>query len=149
MASRMVPRQATTLPLSNGDNLIVRTRLSHGDLRAAYARTYVAGVDGEMRVNPLLVGDAMLVAYLIDWTLTDPQGQPIVIRDQPPAVVQQALDDLFPEDVAEIRRAVDQHEQRMREARLLEKKLPDGSNGDAPTLSSPSVPAGTSNASVN
>lgn len=139
--SRFVRPQTTVLPLSNGDTITIKTRLSSGERRAAYNRLYLAGPDGKLRVNPLQSGLALMVEYLVDWNLTD-DGEPVPIRGLTVTELESVVNSLDDESFAEIKRAIEAHELQMAEARAAEKKSRDGSTGDAPTSPSPSVAAG-------
>ena len=63
-----------------------------------------------------------MTAYLVDWSLTDATGQPVVIVQQPLEVLTAALDALDPDKFALIKAAVDAHDERERLARDEEKK---------------------------
>jgi hypothetical protein len=124
--SRFVRPETRTLTLANGDQLIVRARLTAGEQRAQYARAYTPGPDGRLVVNPLMVGVGGVVAYLLDWNLKDDAGQAVPIRDLSAADLHQVLDSLDPADFAEIRAAIEAHEQTMQAERDAQKKMPNG-----------------------
>lgn len=114
--SKVVPPAVTTLILPDGDTLTVKKALNEGERRAEYARMYLAPLvsgDGSMRVNPEQIGISTVIAYLVDWSLKDPEGNPIPIRGLPPEQVQAACDSLYPEDFAEIVAAINAHEAAM------------------------------------
>jgi len=140
--SRFVRPQTTVVPLSNGDTITIKTRLSSGERRAAFSRLYLAGTDGRLRVNPLQSGLAMMTEYLVDWNLTDDDGAHVPIRGLTVTELESVLDSLDDESFAEIKRAIEAHEQRMAAARAEEKKTQAGVSGDDPTSPSPSVAAG-------
>lgn len=119
--SRFVRPETVTLPLSDGDSITVRRWLSEGEQRESYSRMYREGPRG-LQVHPAEVSIAMVIAYLVDWTLTDDEGRQVIIRDQPVDVVRAALDALYPVDFAELREAIQAHEDRELEARRQEKK---------------------------
>lgn len=131
--SRFVAPDTTTLTLANGDTLVVKTRLTRGDQRAMFARLYVAGVDGELKTNRLAIGQSTVLAYLLDWSLTDDQGKKVVIAGQPVEVVDAALDALSPEDFAEIREAIDAHETAQEQVRAEATASPFGATPSATT----------------
>jgi hypothetical protein len=141
---RFVRPETAKLPLSNGDWLIVRKRLSHGEQRAAFARMYLAQVDGTLRVNPLSVGMETVTAYLLDWSLQDDDGQPVPIRGVSVDELTAKLDALSSEDFAEIRSVIEQHELAMATERADAKKKAAGATGSDPTSPSPSGPASPS-----
>lgn len=116
--SRFVQPEEVTLPISDGDTLTVKKSLTEGEQRAAHARMYRPDTDG---INPQEVGIAMVIAYLLDWTLTDAQGNKVLIRGKSPSDVQSVLDALHPQDFAEILDAINTHD-RTEAQRRQEKK---------------------------
>ena len=141
--SRFVRPQTTTLALTRGDTITVKTRLTSGEQRDAFARMYIAGMDGRLRANPLQTGLAMMVAYLIDWSLTDDDGQPVPIKGLPIAELESVLNTLEPESFTEIKLAIERHEGAMAAARDVEKKtIPDGEPNAGAILASRSAADG-------
>jgi hypothetical protein len=149
MGSWFVQPETTRLELSDGQFLIVKTRLTQGERRQARARYYVHGPDGAFYINQVLFPTAMVAAYLLDWSVTDADGKPVVIRGLSGDEVVAVLDGLDPERFDEVRAAIDAHIVAVAEARAQEKKLPAGAMTDATTSSSPSAPAGPPASSVN
>jgi len=129
------------LPLGNGDTITIKSRLSAGEQRDAYARMYLAGIDGKLHANPLQSGLGMITAYLLDWNLTD-DGEPVPIRGLSVAELESVLNSLEPESFTEIKQAIEAHEVRMAEARAAEKKSRAGVTGADPTSPSLSAAAG-------
>lgn len=123
---RFIRPETTTLKISNGETLTVKKRLTSGEQRAAFARMYLAGVDGQMKVNPLTVGIAIITAYLVDWTLTDDTGASVQIRGLSVDDLTAILDNLSQEAFAEIRKAIEQHEAAMAAERDQEKNAQAG-----------------------
>lgn len=117
--SRFVTPAEVHIPLSDGDYLIVKATLNAGETRALFARMRMA--DDPDRVDPLQVGIALAVGYLLDWSLTDAQGRLVSIREQPPEVVQAALDNLEYDDYQEVLEAVQAHDQKILDARAEKK----------------------------
>jgi hypothetical protein len=111
MPSRFVSPQTTTLKLSNGDTLTVKRRLNFGEQTDQLAAMASAPLPGEttMRANPFEIGIAMVLAYLLDWSLTDEDGVHVEIRDKPREEVRSILRQLDPLDFQEIRVAVETH----------------------------------------
>lgn len=140
--SRFVRPHTTIVPLGNGDTITIKTRLSAGEQHDAYARMYLTGADGKLHANPLQSGRAMMTAYLVDWNLTDDDGQPVPIRGLSVEDVDSVLRLLDPDSFAEIKAAIEGHEVRMAAARADEKKTASGSRGADPTSRSPSAPDG-------
>lgn len=126
--SRFVRPETTILKISNGDTLTVKRRLTSGEVREMHKRMYISGVDGTLRANPLQAVLAMVVTYLVDWSLTDDEGRLVAIRDQPTETVIAALDALDSESFVEIKTAIDAHEAEMAAERDQEKKQSAGVN---------------------
>ncbi len=138
MTSRFVRPDTKTLTLANGDTLLVKRRMNHGEQRDAFLR---------MRSNAVNAVDAMIVAYLLDWSLTDDDGRPIVIRDRPADEVQASLDNLDPDDFQEIKRAIEDHETAVMAERDAEKKQQGGEKESSATSPSPDAVAGATSGS--
>jgi len=147
--SWFVRPETKRLDLSDGQWLLIKERLNVGEERAMNARLYFTGDDGQLHVNLLQVGVAIVTAHLLDWSLTDDDGKPIPIRGLSAGDMQQVLDNLLPERYAEIRKAVEAHDDAVRAARTQEKKLPAGESAPAATSPSPSVADGALTGSVN
>lgn len=147
--SRFVRPDTTILSISEGDTLVVKTRLNSGEQRDAYARMYRAGLDGSLKVNPFQTGLAMMTAYLVDWSLRDDDGMHVPIKGLSLQELEATLNGLDPDSFAEIRQAIEAHERAQNDQRAEEKKLRAGVNGDGPTLSSPSGVVGALSGSVS
>jgi len=128
--SRFVTPGTTELPLANGDVLIVRTRLNAGQLRARAARMYDVSDDGNAKLRLHEIGRATVVAYLVDWRLSD-DDVPIAGLDADDLAA--VLDNLDGPAFAEIRTAIDAHETAHDAKREAEKKtIPDGASISPP-----------------
>jgi len=126
---RFVKPETAVLTLDDGEKLIVRRRLNIGQHTQRMARMYAAGVEdpSKLTVKLLEVGRATVLAYLLDWTLTDDDGAPVVIRGLSPEDLTIVLDTLSADAFGEIRKAIDGHEARDAAARDAEKKtIPTG-----------------------
>ena len=124
-----VRRAATDrLPLSGGDVLTVKRYLTAGEyrelLRASSKPVTVsqAAAPPALELDPIAAGEALVLAYLLDWTFQDADGRPLVIADQPPAVVAAALKAIDQDAYMEVQRAIQQHEADTRAALEAEKK---------------------------
>lgn len=146
--SRFVPPDVRVLKISQGDSITVKRRLNAGEQRAAFAQMATPTAEGSLRVNPLEMGIAMVLAYLVDWTLTD-NGKLVVIRDQPPDVVRSALNALDPDSFTEIKDAIDAHDVEIRAERERLKNSPDGGTESPATSPSLVAVAGDMSGSVN
>jgi hypothetical protein len=139
MGSRFVRPETVKLDLSEGDWILIKKRLTAGEQRDAFNRAYVQGDDDKFVVHPGRIGLSMLSAYLLDWSLTDADGQQVIIRGEPIAIVEQTLNGLDPDDFNELRIAVEQHEKRMIAERESEKKTRAGATASSLISDSRSV----------
>jgi hypothetical protein len=149
MADWFIAPESVTLPLSDGQSITIRKRLNAGETRAYFARMYIAGVDGRVRVNPMEVGLNTVTSYLLDWTLKDARGH-VDIRGLSHETLTSVLDNLAPERFGEIRDAIEAHVDSLEAARAEEKKeTPAGASVSSPTSPSPSAVTGVSSGFVN
>lgn len=129
-----MPRQirlpeSTRLELTQGDWLLVKTRLTAGESRRVFARMVKTMTTGEkvgdrarVELETEQVGRSQAVEYLLDWgTFLDAAGKPLVIRGKTPEEIGAILDDLPQEDYAEILAAIQQHDKAISEKDELEK----------------------------
>jgi hypothetical protein len=140
--TRFPKPQLDILPLSNGDSITVRRRLTHGETTDTYARQVTRDPkSGEVYVDPLKVGDSWILAYLVDWTIRDEAGDLIPIRGLSGAELADTLRALDHDSALEIKLAIDAH--REQQARILaeEKKTSSPVTGSVPISPSP-VPVG-------
>ena len=139
-----VRRPATErLELSEGDTLLVKQDLTAGEYRALMRAsmrpvTVTANAVGApaMELDPIAAGLAMVMAYLLDWSFTDADGRKIAIADQPPSVVQAALDSIDSAAYMEVQRAIQAHQTARAEAIAEEKKTQAGAIAPDKTLTS-------------
>jgi hypothetical protein len=146
MPSRVVRPETDKLPISDGDWVLVKRRLNHGETQKMFARRYLSDAFGN-RVNLELAGMEKVTAYLLDWSLTDLEDKPLVIRDKSIDEVESAINAIDPESFAEIRAAIDAHELAQAIKRAEEKKLRAGAHASSPTSPSPSAVDGGSTGS--
>jgi hypothetical protein len=137
MGSRYRKQEEMRLTLDGGDWLLVRKHLTAGEQREGFSRilTYRLG-ERLPEVHSKHLGLAMVVAYLIDWSITDADDKPIAIRDQPYEFVAAALEAQLPESFNEILAAVQAHDAAMVAAREQEKKVQAGASAPDPTSTS-------------
>jgi hypothetical protein len=119
MSIRFVRPETVVLPLSGGDAIIVRKRLTAGEQRRQFARAYEANSDGKLRVNLIETGLALITAYLIDWTQHDDPAA--TIRGLSLDELTDVLNNLDPASFTEIKEAIEQHELAMVAEREAEK----------------------------
>jgi hypothetical protein len=106
-----------TIVLASGETLVVKKRLNAGERREMLKMMRLP--DG--RVDGLMSGPACVLAYLVDWTVTD-DGKPLIIREQPSEIVAKTLDALDVEDYKEIEFEIELHDDKMSAERRAEKK---------------------------
>lgn len=125
-------RRPTTdrLELTEGDYLIVKRDLTAGEyrelMRAAAQPVTVAATTGvatmpTVTLDPIAAGVATVLAYLLDWSFTDADGRPLVIADQPTAILKAALDHIDSDAYMEVQKAILAH-QAARAAVVAEEK---------------------------
>lgn len=130
MSDVVIPR-TTVLPLTRGRTITVRDELNHGEHVAMRARMYRERADGRTLIDPLKISDAVIVAYLVDWNLTDSSGRRIEIRGLPPDDVQAVLNNLRESLVGAIKDAVEAHHDARQ---LADDELKKTESIDAPSL---------------
>jgi hypothetical protein len=132
MSIRFVRPETAVLPLSGGDSLIVRKRLTAGESRKQFTRAYQENKDGKLRVNLIETGMALITAYLIDWTQRDDPDA--TIRGLSVDELTDVLNQLEPASFTEIKEAIERHELAMLAEREAEKNGQAGENS-APVIS--------------
>lgn len=150
--SRVVRPSQKTLQLSQGDWIAVRTKLSTGERHDSYEHMYLRNPDGSyvttgegrLVVGPANSQVATILAYLLDWSLTAPDGEPLVIRGQSLDVVKSMLRSIDEDSFNEIRDAINVHEQAVTIERAAQKNVRGGAKESAAISPSPSAAAGPS-----
>ena len=140
MGSRVRRPDTDILAISGGDTLTVKRYLTAAEfrelIRAATKPVKVGAMipagDLAMEIDPTESGVATVLAYLVDWTFTDFDGRPLVIRDQPRAVVRAALDLIDAESYMEVQRAIQAHDTAMKAFADEEKKMTNGGSAPEP-----------------
>lgn len=128
---RFVTPEVVRLPLSDGDWIEVKKRLSVGEERQAFQQ--IVGEiksDGWRRPNLEMVGIAEMIAYLVDWSFRD-------ARDKPVRVTIDAIRQLDLATFRELEAALTAHVTAMDAAEADAKNGQSGEPGSATT--SPSV----------
>ena len=132
MSIRIRRPETARLDLPSGDWIIVKKFLTAGDERAMFWRMLRQGFDGKDKIDPLLVANAKIVAYLLDWSVSDADGNPVIIRDEGPDSIASIVDMLDPDDCRMIANAINDHETAIER----EKKLTPGARAFESTLQS-------------
>jgi hypothetical protein len=145
-SSRVRRPELDVLPISQGDTITVKRFLTAGEfrelIRAATkpvrldAASAASGKDLAFEIDPTESGVATVLAYLVDWTFTDFNGRPLVIRDQPASVVRAMLDLIDADSYMEVQRAIQEHDTTVRAFAAAEKKMTSGATPLEPTLQS-------------
>ena len=125
--SRVVRPETKRLVISKGDWLLVKRRLNTGEKRRYFAAIYHDNAGGRLTVAPLQTGVALVVAYLLDWSLVDEAGAVIPILDTDDATKLAAIDALDYDSFLEIKRAIEAHEEAQDADAAAKKTIPDGS----------------------
>src|SRR5262245_14343586 len=136
---RMRKPEKCRLEISQGDYLIVKKHLTAGEERRVFARMVMGGamvVGEKARVDPMEVGRATALAYLLEWSLTRDDRTPIPLDPSNPDAVAAILDDLDPESYKEIVEAIQAHDTAMTELREKEKNDRGGANTTSPSSQS-------------
>ena len=114
--NRFVKPEAVTLPLSDGDWILVKRQLNAGEQRTMFVRmmmktpeAFNGGPPQEPRIDPAEVMLSTILTYLVDWSFVDDTGARVVIFRQPIEVVRAALDAIDVESYKEIVDAVQTH----------------------------------------
>jgi len=110
------------LTLANGDTITVRRVLTHGETTAWHARTMTLREDGKLRPDPMKYGDGLIVAYLVDWTIRDDNGDLVPIRGCMVEEVSDVINNLDHESAMEIKAAIEAHVDAQKQKRTTEKK---------------------------
>jgi hypothetical protein len=145
MSSRYRKPETVLLNISRGDWLLVKKHLTAGEQRQIFRRMLTA--NGGTAIEPVNVGLSKMIGYLLDWSITDADDQPVVIRDQDDDAKAAALDGLPPEDFKEILTAIEAHEDAMEALREQEKNDRDGAKASSPISPSPRPSGGDTSGS--
>lgn len=130
--NRFVAPKSVRLPLSDGDWIEIKERLSIGDARQATA-SFIGSYtkDGARTPNLETLGMGEVLAYLLDWSFRD-------AHDKPVKVSLDAVKGLDLDTYAEIEAAIGRHAAALDAADAeREKKIPNGETSSGGTSSSP------------
>jgi hypothetical protein len=148
MSSRIRRPETLRLALTRGDWIVVKKHLTAGETRRVFRRMIRKGATGD-EIDSLQVGLSKMVVYLVDWSITDADDQPVIIRGQSEDVVADVLEMLDVDSFAEILNAVEAHERAMEAEREDEKKTATGTSKSDPTWPSLVSLDGGTNGSAN
>jgi hypothetical protein len=138
MPSRARAPEEVRIPLPTDDDwILVKKYLTWGEKRDAEVRLFKSGVKpGTLDVDPKQIGATLVVAYLLDWSMLDAAGNPIVVRRKGEVEILAALSALDDYKGREVIDAVEKHEAAMSAAIEAEKKDPGGATASSPISAS-------------
>lgn len=113
-------QENSKIDLPGGHWLLIKKRLTAGEERAMYGQMLKESGIG---VDPTKVSDSKIVAYLLDWSVTDADDKPIVIYDQDESAVRSALSGMRKEAYKLIQREIEDHMARVEREDEEEKKM--------------------------
>jgi hypothetical protein len=148
MSSRIRRPETLRLALTRGDWIVVKKHLTAGETRRVFRRMIRKGATGD-EIDSLQVGLSKMVVYLVDWSITDADDQPVIIRGQSEDVVADVLEMLDVDSFSEILKAIEAHERTMEDEREEEKKTGTGNSKSDPTWPSLASSDGATNGSPN
>lgn len=137
MGSFYRKQEEMRLELAGGQWLLVKKHLTFGEVRDSQVRV-IKGYrrDGSPDPDYKQLGIAQAVTYLLDWSITDVNDNPIRIRDASYDVVAAALQNMTPEGCNLILDAISAHDGAMSAEREHEKKDRAGNSAPDPTSTS-------------
>ncbi len=117
---RFVQPEITTLTLSDGDWIEVKTELNAGEQRRVFSRLVKAMHFSEKpEIDPEQVGFSKVVEYLVNWSFTDAAGKRVPVSDA-------AISNLDGDTYGEIVKAIDAHDEAVTVARDARKNATGG-----------------------
>jgi hypothetical protein len=126
----VVPR-VKRIELEHGQWMDVKRELTYGETEEMYARMRKQFGPGEMPLlDPTRIGRSRMEAYIVAWSFTDPNGEPVPVSES-------AFADLSPTVARAMREALEVHEEDVQREQAAEKNDRDGASVSSPT--SPSV----------
>ena len=148
--SRFVKPEVVRIPISNSDYLDVKKRLTAGEQEDMLAQMVPTMTPGEaIKADSRQVRIARVLAYLVGWSLMD-DDKPVPMSPALPVAVRvSTVENLDPEDFAEIWQAISTHEDTQEKARQAAKNGQGGESGSSAISSSPSTTAGGMNGSAS
>jgi len=147
--NRFVDPDVTRLPISEGDFIDVKARLTHGEREDYFSIIGPYDATGQTAFDRRLVRTAKVLAYLVGWSLTR-NGQPVPMSPELSATEREstvrALDtDTFDEIYA----AISAHEEKVNKERVARKNTQAGETASPAISPSPADCTGDMNGSAH
>jgi hypothetical protein len=131
MPSDFVSPKIDRIPLSNNRFIDVKRRLNAGEVRRVFARMVKTSQIGTVpTLDYEMVGLTKVVLYLVGWSCTDHEGQPVPVSED-------AINNLDPALYDEILKAVTAHEEKVEKELEAEKNAQAGERESSTISSSP------------
>lgn len=147
---RLVEPEAVPITISDGNYILVRKRLNHGEYEDYLARIYPFQTPGEpVRMETRQIRTSKVVAYLVGWDLTH-RGKPIPMSpDMPDQEKLDTVNSLDRDTFREIYQAIDAHETKAETEAAARKNGSDGGSASPAISPSPESVTGDTSGSVN
>jgi hypothetical protein len=134
----IIKPESVTLPLSRGDYLVVKKRLNAGERQKMFELSAKAFIAGEkVELEPAKIAFVKPAMYLLDWSYSGLDGQPLEIAGKPVEYILTVLQSFGVEVVDEISGAINAHENEEDAAWELAKNERAGETLSSTTASSP------------
>ena len=140
--------ETVKVDLPSGGWILLKKYLTAGEARKVFRGMMRRGDTGD-EIDPLNVGRSKCVVYLVDWSVTDVDGNPVSIRGQSEEFIGHCLDNMDAPAFSEILHAVEGHEDAIERERAALKKTLTGEPKLDPILPSPAPSDGDTNGSQN
>jgi hypothetical protein len=139
-----VKPETVRLELPRGQWIVVRKELTAGEHRRMLLRMMkpltvagpMNGRDAALQVDQTMAMLSAILAYLLDWSFVDPDGQPVVIRGKSTEDVTAALEGLKLQHFQEVSQAIQAHQAAVDAELEALKADPFAATGSFPTSTS-------------
>jgi hypothetical protein len=137
MPSQFVPAETVRLPLPDGQWVDVKECLNHAEHQRMYEALYAEDHSGEIVRQPFKVGDALVLAYLVEWSFTNLDERPALLRGRPREEREAMIGNLYQDYYLEVKDAIEAHHAAVSRDRAEKKRRRIGA--DASPTTSPSL----------
>jgi hypothetical protein len=143
--SPIVPARTQRVVLPGGHWVEVKACLNHGEHQEMYEALYVENAEGQVMKQPFKMAEAVVLAYLVDWSYVDLDGQPLTLRGKSRDERHQILKNFYQDYYLDVKDAVDAHHAAVTRERAQKKRLRSGGDASPMTLPSPADAVGAMN----